>query len=49
MNTIREKKEIQKILHTGKIFKTPNLNFHYLKKEELPLDVSFLIAIPKKK
>ena len=49
MNTIREKKEIQKILHTGKIFKTPNLNFHYLKKEELPLDVFFLIAIPRKK
>tara|TARA_B100001250_G_scaffold56042_1_gene43311 strand:- start:638 stop:973 length:336 start_codon:yes stop_codon:yes gene_type:complete len=49
MNTIRKKKEIQRILNNGKIFKTSNLNFHYLKQEKLTSDILFLIAIPKKK
>ncbi len=49
MKKIREKKEIQRILNNGKNFKTPNLNFHYLKQEELTSDIFFLIAIPKKK
>ena len=49
IHIIRNKKEIEKLINSGKTFKTPNLIFHYLTDDRLINDLHFLISIPKKK
>ena len=49
IHIIRNKKDIKKLISSGKTFKTSNLIFHYLTDDSLINDLQFLISIPKKK
>ena len=49
IHIIRNKKEIKKLINSGKTFKTPNLIFHYFTDKNLIDDLQLLISIPKKK
>ena len=49
IHIIRNKKEINKLINSGKTFKTPSLIFHYFTDDDLIYDLQFLISIPKKK